>query len=623
MKSKTMFAFVLLIFCLACAGRQRSVKDRDSAPTSDKDWAWILKIIDTDASQYPRVKLQGVVLDSSGSVVKNLAPPYGHLDDWQEIWVPLVQQHPMWGEREYRDFEVTETQSENIDTTGFLALLKEEEEIELQIAQGEEAFKEVIERVLRRKQQLLSSTLELMRNTSAVLVMDVSGSMTGEPLLQAQMAAAEFVEYSEAEIALIAFDDRVYKKAPFTRDRGLLITTVLALSSGGGTHLYDALYEAIDMLKGRSGEKHIIALTDGQTGGDQYTLEQIINFANSGDISVVAQTGTHTKLFTIGLGFAGGNLRALAAQTGGKYYFTNQASELLEIFSEYIGFELEQTRKSLDLYARIERVRAAIEQIKASVFRDYHYDISFTSRFPTEDGLDMRISFKFGGKTTWNVVKIPVSQKELLARGYVLDEQTQHRVPNASVTINPQKIDTTFVVTTDSAGYFEKRVIRTNNRYSVFAEAEGYFISTKEYRLARPDSFFVTVQLKVRKAEVGASAAIRSVHFENNEFLFEPISFPDLISMGSYLVQHPEFRIEIAGHTDSFGKDSYNQWLSERRAEIVAEFFASLGVPEENLEVRGYGESKPLVPDTSEENRYMNRRVEITLVGVIPKVVGK
>ncbi len=72
--------------------------------------------------------------------------------------------------------------------------------------------------------------------------------------------------------------------------------------------------------------------------------------------------------------------------------------------------------------------------------------------------------------------------------------------------------------------------------------------------------------------------------------------------------------IEIAGHTDSIGTEEYNQGLSERRAQSVADYLISRGVPRDRMDVVGYGESRPKVPNTSPENRRMNRRVVISVV---------
>jgi OOP family OmpA-OmpF porin len=72
--------------------------------------------------------------------------------------------------------------------------------------------------------------------------------------------------------------------------------------------------------------------------------------------------------------------------------------------------------------------------------------------------------------------------------------------------------------------------------------------------------------------------------------------------------------VEIAGHTDSSGSEEYNQGLSERRAASVADYLAMKGVPRNRMQVMGYGESRPKVPNTSSENRRMNRRVVITVI---------
>ncbi len=74
--------------------------------------------------------------------------------------------------------------------------------------------------------------------------------------------------------------------------------------------------------------------------------------------------------------------------------------------------------------------------------------------------------------------------------------------------------------------------------------------------------------------------------------------------------------VEVAGHTDSVGTDSYNQALSERRANAVAGFLGSRGVMQQRMIVVGAGESRPVASNDTEAGRAQNRRVEITLVPV-------
>lgn len=72
--------------------------------------------------------------------------------------------------------------------------------------------------------------------------------------------------------------------------------------------------------------------------------------------------------------------------------------------------------------------------------------------------------------------------------------------------------------------------------------------------------------------------------------------------------------IEVAGHTDSIGDEAYNQRLSERRAQAVADYLVKRGIARDRLRVVGFGESRPRVPNTTPENRQMNRRVVLSVL---------
>ena len=72
--------------------------------------------------------------------------------------------------------------------------------------------------------------------------------------------------------------------------------------------------------------------------------------------------------------------------------------------------------------------------------------------------------------------------------------------------------------------------------------------------------------------------------------------------------------IEVAGHTDSAGPEEYNQRLSKRRAQSVADYLAGKGIERDRMRVVGYGESRPRVPNDSPENREQNRRVVLSIL---------
>ncbi|GIU51561.1 outer membrane protein A [Shewanella sairae] len=81
----------------------------------------------------------------------------------------------------------------------------------------------------------------------------------------------------------------------------------------------------------------------------------------------------------------------------------------------------------------------------------------------------------------------------------------------------------------------------------------------------------------------------------------------------AFLVQYPDSIITITGHTDNTGSEKYNQWMSERRAQSVADFFVAKGINKDRINVFGKGELSPVADNKTEQGRAMNRRVEMVV----------
>lgn len=86
-----------------------------------------------------------------------------------------------------------------------------------------------------------------------------------------------------------------------------------------------------------------------------------------------------------------------------------------------------------------------------------------------------------------------------------------------------------------------------------------------------------------------------------------------LDSVNIIFVEYDDTLIDVIGHTDSVGAESYNQSLSERRAQSVAGYFRSRGIDPQRFRVYGYGETQPIASNATAEGRAQNRRVEIVL----------
>ncbi|MBN1944786.1 MAG: OmpA family protein [Bradymonadales bacterium] len=105
------------------------------------------------------------------------------------------------------------------------------------------------------------------------------------------------------------------------------------------------------------------------------------------------------------------------------------------------------------------------------------------------------------------------------------------------------------------------------------------------------------------------------VYFDTNSDRIQPRSYDLLDQVYRVIDHHPDLRvIEIQGHTDDRGRDAYNLDLSERRAASVRAYLIERGVDPARLLSRGYGETTPIVPNDSAENRSLNRRVEFIIL---------
>ena len=101
--------------------------------------------------------------------------------------------------------------------------------------------------------------------------------------------------------------------------------------------------------------------------------------------------------------------------------------------------------------------------------------------------------------------------------------------------------------------------------------------------------------------------------FEFDRFQLQEPSKKEIGTLYAYLNTHDGLQIEISGHTDSVGGDSYNKWLSNKRAEAVANYLMKLGLDKDRLLWNGHGGSSPIATNDNEKGRQQNRRVAFVI----------
>ncbi|MDP3859262.1 MAG: OmpA family protein [Stagnimonas sp.] len=108
--------------------------------------------------------------------------------------------------------------------------------------------------------------------------------------------------------------------------------------------------------------------------------------------------------------------------------------------------------------------------------------------------------------------------------------------------------------------------------------------------------------------------ALNGVTFEFDSTRLRPDALTILDQASTILTKYPDMQVEVAGHTDSKGSESYNLKLSDGRAASVREYFVSKGIAEGQITSKGYGEAEPVADNTSDEGRERNRRVELRIL---------
>ncbi len=160
-----------------------------------------------------------------------------------------------------------------------------------------------------------------------------------------------------------------------------------------------------------------------------------------------------------------------------------------------------------------------------------------------------------------------------------------------------------------------KIALPSGGNYGFRAEAPG-FVSVSENLNTGDVAAYkeVTKDLYLAPIEVGQTIRVNNIFFDFAKAELKEESFVELNRVVRFLGDNPTIEILLAGHTDNVGGVAGNAALSENRVRAVADYLVAHGVKKRRLTMRGFGESKPVASNDTEEGRALNRRVEFTIV---------
>ena len=152
--------------------------------------------------------------------------------------------------------------------------------------------------------------------------------------------------------------------------------------------------------------------------------------------------------------------------------------------------------------------------------------------------------------------------------------------------------------------------------YAFNVSKEGYLFYSDNFHLQEKKDIIdpYILQIKLKKIQVGGSVILRNVFFNTASYELKPESKVELQKLTDFLNLNKTVLIEIDGHTDNIGSEEMNKKLSESRAKEVYKYLVDSGIDENRMKFTGYGFSKPISSNETEEGRALNRRTEFRII---------
>ena len=153
--------------------------------------------------------------------------------------------------------------------------------------------------------------------------------------------------------------------------------------------------------------------------------------------------------------------------------------------------------------------------------------------------------------------------------------------------------------------------------YGIAVKKEGYLFHSENFDIPSTAAFqTVEKDVELKGLKVGSKIVLKNIFFDLDKATLRPESTAELNRLIKLMADVPTLKIELSGHTDSQGSDTYNQTLSEKRAKAVVDYLTNAGVAAGRLVSVGYGETQPISTNDTKEGRQLNRRTEFKVLSL-------
>jgi outer membrane protein OmpA-like peptidoglycan-associated protein len=203
-----------------------------------------------------------------------------------------------------------------------------------------------------------------------------------------------------------------------------------------------------------------------------------------------------------------------------------------------------------------------------------------------------------------------------LLKGKVLDQITLEPVEAQIVLTDNELNEELAVFTSNSATGRYMVSLPSGKNYGIAVKAPGYLFHSENFNVPEKAQYQeIEKDVYLKKVEVGSKIVLKNIFFDFGKATLRSDSESELDRLAKLLTDVPTLKIEISGHTDNVGSQSFNQKLSENRAKSVVEYLVNKkGIAADRLTYVGYGFQQPIATNDTEEGRQQNRRTEFKII---------
>ena len=196
-------------------------------------------------------------------------------------------------------------------------------------------------------------------------------------------------------------------------------------------------------------------------------------------------------------------------------------------------------------------------------------------------------------------------------KGVVYDAKTKQKLQADIELISLKNNELVGKINSDSQTGTYTSVLTSGGDYAVFVSKKGYFFKSLNFDFSDKIGLDKILDISLEPIKKEAKEILNNIFFDTAKWDLKSESTVELDKLVALLKANPDLPIEISGHTDDVGKDADNLLLSQKRAKSVVDYLAQKGVNILKIKAEGYGKTRPYLPNSSEENRKLNRRIEV------------